>query len=187
MVNATQIMQHDAGIYQRSQKCLDILLQAEREADEVITDVLSAITDHDAEGIELKAEAAPLRAGRDNEVDEFEDTEGIRRDGPLDDNSSTSDDESEDGGLPKTPAGDEHLHKSRALQQRLRDCYLTLHKVKFIQGDMYHWMGESKVAHEELAYRAAAGVRKKLLKCMFSHIHQMLNDLVRWQSPKSRL
>ena len=52
MVNATQIMQHDAGIYQRSQKCLDILLQAEREADEVITDVLSAITDHDAEGIE---------------------------------------------------------------------------------------------------------------------------------------
>jgi E3 ubiquitin-protein ligase SHPRH len=167
MVNVTRIMQHDAGIDQRSQKCLEILLEAEREADEVIADVLSAITDHDAEGVELKAKAASLRAERDNEVYDFGGTEGIRRDGPLEDSFSTSDDESDDGGLSKTPAGDEHLHKSRALQQRLRDCYLTLHKVKFIQGDMYHWMGESKIVNEELAYRAAAGIRKKLLKCMF--------------------
>ena len=78
-----------------------------------------------------------------------------------------NDNESDDGGLPKTPAGDEHLHKSRALQQRLRDCYLTLHKVKFLQGDIYHWMGESKVVEEEVAYGAADGIRKKLLKCMF--------------------
>ena len=78
-----------------------------------------------------------------------------------------NDNESDDGGLPKTPASDEHLHKSRALQQRLRDCYLTLHKVKFLQGDIYHWMGASKVAEEEIAYGAADGIRKKLLKCMF--------------------
>lgn len=64
MVNATQIMQHDVGIDQRPQNCLEILLQAEREADEVIADVLSAITDHDAVGVELKAEAALLRAER---------------------------------------------------------------------------------------------------------------------------
>src|SRR6266566_2705000 len=178
MVNATRIMQHDVGIDQRPQNCLEILLQAEREADEVIADVLSTIADHDAEGVELKAEAAWLRAERrkrqafgDNEVYGFEGTEGIRRDGLLDDSFSTFDDENDneldDSGLPKTPAGDEHLHKSRALQQRLRDCYLTLHKVKFIQGDMYHWMGESKAVEEELAYKAADGIRKKLLKCMF--------------------
>jgi E3 ubiquitin-protein ligase SHPRH len=177
MVKATQIMQHDVGIDQRPQNCLEMLLQAEREADEVIADVLSAITDHDDEGANLKAEAAWLRAERrkrqafgDNEV---EGTEGIRRDGLFDDSFSKFDDEDEsdskldDSGLPKTPAGDEHLHKSRALQQRLRDCYLTLHKVKFIQGDIYHWMGESKVVEEELAYKAADGIRKKLLKCMF--------------------
>ena len=178
MVNATQIMQHDAGIDQRSQKCLEILLEAEREADEVIADVLSAITDHDAEGVELKAEAASLRAKRgkkqafrDNEAYEFEGAEGSRLDGLLDDGFSASDDESnnelDDGGLPKTPAGDEHLHKSRAMQQRLRECYLTLHKVKFIQGDMYHWVGESMAVKELLAYKAAEGIRKKLLKCMF--------------------
>jgi hypothetical protein len=100
----------------------------------------------------------------------FKGTEGIRHDGLLDDSLSAfgdeNDNESDNGGLPKTPAGDEHLHKSRALQQRLRDCYLTLHKVKFIQGDMYHWMGGSKSVEEELAYNAADGIRKKLLKCM---------------------
>jgi E3 ubiquitin-protein ligase SHPRH len=178
MVNATQIMQHDVGFDQLPQKCLEILLQAEREADEVIADVLSAIADHDDEGVELKAEVASLRAERgkkqafgDNEVYDIEATEGIRRDGLPEDSFSTfddeSDNESDDGGLPKTPAGDEHLHKSRALQQRLRDCYLTLHKVKFIQGDICHWMGESELVKEVLAYKAAEGIRKKLLKCMF--------------------
>jgi E3 ubiquitin-protein ligase SHPRH len=160
MVNASKMMQHDVGIDQRPHNCLEILLQAEREADEVIADVLSAITDHDDEGVELKGEAAWLRAERRKK----------QGDG-LDDGFSTFDDrrdnEPDDSGLPKTPAGDEHLHKSRALQQRLRDCYLTLHKVKFIQGDMYHWMGESKAVEEELAYKAADGIRKKLLKCMF--------------------
>jgi hypothetical protein len=79
MVNATQIMQHDVGIDQRPKNCLEILLQAEGEADEVIAEVLSAITDHDAEGVELEAEAARLRAERrkrqafgDNEVYDFE-------------------------------------------------------------------------------------------------------------------
>jgi E3 ubiquitin-protein ligase SHPRH len=64
MVTAAQIMQHDVSIDQRPQKCLEILLQAEEEADEAISEVLSAITDHDAKGVELKAEAASLRADR---------------------------------------------------------------------------------------------------------------------------
>jgi len=78
MATATQIMQHDVSIDQRPQKCLEVLLQAEDEADEVISDVLSAITDHDAKGLELKAEAASLRADRgekqafgENEVDDM--------------------------------------------------------------------------------------------------------------------
>jgi E3 ubiquitin-protein ligase SHPRH len=64
MTTATQIMQHDVGIDQCPQKCLEILLQAEREADEVVSDVLDVIKDHDAKGVELKAEAASLRAER---------------------------------------------------------------------------------------------------------------------------
>ena len=64
MVNVAQIMQHDVGLDQRPQKCLEILLQAEREADEVIADVISAITFHDAKGVELKTQVASLRAKR---------------------------------------------------------------------------------------------------------------------------
>jgi hypothetical protein len=64
MVTATQMMQHDVSLDQRPLKCLEILLRAEKEAEEVILDIQSAITDHDVRGIELKAEAASLRAAR---------------------------------------------------------------------------------------------------------------------------
>lgn len=64
MIIATQIMQHDAGFEGRPQKCLEILLRAETEADEIISDVLSVIAKHDAKGAELKAEAASLRVAR---------------------------------------------------------------------------------------------------------------------------
>jgi len=175
MAYATQIMQHDVSIDQRPQKCLEILLRAEKEADEIIADVLFAITKHDAEGVELKAEAASLRAARGEEQrfrrdvrDERGGIQGIRPHMVDDDSSLDDEDESsDDSGLPKTPAGEEHLHKSRALQQRLRDCYLTLHRLKFLQGDMYHWMGESKVAEEATSYKAADEIRGKILKCTF--------------------
>ncbi|KAH9964865.1 SNF2 family N-terminal domain-containing protein [Russula dissimulans] len=149
MATATQIMQHDVGLDERPQRCLEILLRAEKEVQEMISDILSVIADHDAKEVELKAKAAALRA----EI-------GVSRHmEPKDD-----DDESDNGGLPKTPAGEEHIHKSRALQQRLRDCYLTLHRVKFLQGDIYHWMGERKVVEEAVAYKAAEELRSKLLK-----------------------
>ena len=57
-------MQHDVSIDHRPRKCLEILLRAEKDVDEIIADVLSAITKHDAEGVELNAEAASLRAAR---------------------------------------------------------------------------------------------------------------------------
>lgn len=82
MATATQIMQHDVGIDRRPQKCLEILLQAEREADEVVSDVLSVIKDHDAKGVELKAEAASLRAERGEKQnfgeDEVDNTEALK-------------------------------------------------------------------------------------------------------------
>jgi hypothetical protein len=64
MATATQIMQHDVGLDGCPQKCLKILLRAEAEADEIISDVLSVIAKHDAKGAELKAEVASLRAVR---------------------------------------------------------------------------------------------------------------------------
>jgi hypothetical protein len=64
MITASQIMQYIVGLDQREEKCLGVLLQAEKEADEVISDVLSAIAEHSANGVKLSAEAASLRAAR---------------------------------------------------------------------------------------------------------------------------
>ena len=67
MTTATQLMQHNVGIEERPQKCLEILLRAEIEGDEIISDVLSVIAKHDVKGAKLKAEAASLRAARGEE------------------------------------------------------------------------------------------------------------------------
>ena len=64
MATATQMMQHNIGIEEQPQKCLEILLRAEIESDEIISDVLSVIAKHDAKGAKLKVEAASLRAER---------------------------------------------------------------------------------------------------------------------------
>lgn len=168
-------MQHDPSIDRREEKCLEILLQAEKEANCVIAEVLSSIANHDAEGKKLMAEAAALRAERRGKQTSRQDaghtSEDDGRDGRQEDHHSSMFDEddnvSESEGLPKTVAGEEHVHKSRALQQRLREFYLTLHRVKFLQGDVYHWMGESKTEEEVVAYEAADGLRSKLLKCMY--------------------
>jgi len=61
MATATQIMQHDVGLDERPQRCLEMLLRAEKEADEIISDILSVIADHDTKEVELKAKAASLR------------------------------------------------------------------------------------------------------------------------------
>jgi E3 ubiquitin-protein ligase SHPRH len=172
MVTAAQIIQHSPSVDHREEKCLEILLQAEKEADGVISEVLSSIADHDAEGQKLIAEAAALR-GKRREIQVRQHAEnncgdeGDER--QTDHYSSTFDDDdlSDYEALPKNVAGEEHLHKSRALQQRLRECYLAQHRAKFLQGDVYHWMGESKAGEEAAAYAAAEGLRSKLLKCTF--------------------
>jgi len=61
MATATQIMQHDVGLDERPQRCLEMLLRAEKEAEEIISDILSVIADHDTKEVELKAKAASLR------------------------------------------------------------------------------------------------------------------------------
>lgn len=73
----------------------------------------------------------------------------------------------EDRGLPKTPAGEDHRVKRAALLARLRECSMVLHRVKFLQGDVYHVLGSSYSDKEDAAYADAETLRKDLLKCEF--------------------
>lgn len=87
---------------------------------------------------------------------------------PIDLDLDFSDDEDvEDRGLPKTPAGEDHRVKRMALLARLRECLIVLHRVKFLQGDVYHVLGSSSSEKEDAAYADAEGLRKDLLKCEF--------------------
>jgi E3 ubiquitin-protein ligase SHPRH len=173
MAVATQIMQHNPRLDDAEETCLEILLQAEKEADSLISEVLSSIAGHDVEWEKLTAEAAALRATR-REIQASRQHRGHDDEHQKDHRSSIDDDNDllDFEWLPKTVAGEEHVHKSRALQQRLRECYFTLHRVKFLQGDVYHWIGESKDVEEAAAYEAAGGIRSKLLKCMFLIFYQ---------------
>ena len=90
-----------------------------------------------------------------NDEDEDED-EGIEHDSEVD---------PEEKDLPKTPAGEEHRIKRRAIKQRLREGQLVLHRVKFLQGDVFHVLGKS--ADEDTAYQAAETLRHGLLKSPF--------------------
>jgi E3 ubiquitin-protein ligase SHPRH len=87
--------------------------------------------------------------------------------------SSSVDLDSDDHDLPRTPAGEEHGIKRRALQHRLRECFITLHRVKFLQGDVYHVLGSSHGPDEDSAYANAEEIRRNLLKSWLPAHFQM--------------
>jgi E3 ubiquitin-protein ligase SHPRH len=93
----------------------------------------------------------------DNENEDDDEDEESEPDGEVD---------PEEKDLPKTPAGEEHRIKRRAIKQRLREGQLVLHRVKFLQGDVFHVLGKS--ADEDAAYQAAETLRHELLKSPLS-------------------
>lgn len=178
LATAAQLVQHDKGAPATAQRAANLLLQAEQEANAAIQEVQAEIALHDEKGEVLKKEAAAVRAARRKsaEPDPFDKGKGKAR--VVDDSSSDESDDDSDSmsgeGMPKTPAGREHVHKKTGLVNRLRDWYLTLHRVKFLQGDVYHVMGDHKALDEEAAYAAAEVLRKQLLKCKLLRFHTCL-------------
>ena len=136
---------------------------AETGANKLIEEIKTVIAEHQEKGEVLKKEAATLRELRNPETVEQSNDKGKGK-APQRENSPSSDANLEDDDLPKTPAGVEHGIKRRALQQRLRECNVTLHRVKFLQGDVYHVLGESHSTMEDSAYATAEEIRRGLLK-----------------------
>lgn len=63
-------------------------------------------------------------------------------------------------------AAEEHATKLRGLQQRLKEIRLVLHRIKFLQGDVYHVLGGQHAESESQAYEIADQIRKDILKGM---------------------
>lgn len=91
--------------------------------------------------------------------------------------SSHLSEDGEDDDLPHDAAGEEHRNKKRALQQRLRECQIVMHKVHFLKGDVYHVLRENHSNDESAAYAAAEDLRRILLKSMYDFT---LPRILRW-------
>ena len=171
----------DETIENRYQSSLKILQAAEKEADKYIEDIRDTLAKHDAKGKEMKEEAARLRQERAEEpLDDNEKGKGKERDMRDEDVGPDAEDDAdeedlEEKGLPKTPAGEEHRHKRAALKQRMREGRLLLHRVHFLLGDIHHVLGDT--AMEEVSYERAERLRRELLRSMpVSYLHSVRSD-----------
>lgn len=139
---------------------------AEKEAGKLIAKVERAIMEHNEKGEILKKAADALKEPTNLEqdavaIDVIDKGKGRALERDL---SPDSEADSEDHDLPRTPAGQEHGVKTRALRQRLRESRVVLHRVKFLQGDVYHVLGKTHSDAEDKAYAAAEEIRRDLLK-----------------------
>lgn len=169
LIRLAQLQQHSEQDYDRYKRALDLLDTAEKHAHELIAQVRAAIGQHHEKGDVLKKEARALRESR--KVDSLQlssdgkETEDVLEREYSPDSDDVEEDDVEDRGLPQTPAGEEHRLKRRVLQQRLRECMLVLHRVRFLQGDVHHVLGPSHLEREDACYGDAERLRKDLLRC----------------------
>lgn len=179
MIKIAQLKQLDMKLLNRFQPVLEVLLAVEKEAEGMIAEIERVIAEHDIKGEALKREAAEqrvLQASKHAGESSSKGKEKQREKSPFseDDEDEDNEDDVEDNDLPKTPAGKEHRDKRSALMHRLREARVQFHRVKFLQGDVYHNLGEMYTAQENGAYAVAEAVRRDLLKSIiyypFSHI-----------------
>ena len=155
-----QLVQREDQNKNRYRQALDLLIEAEQEADKMMADVKEAIAQHTKEGERLKEETARLRAARRKGFADDQEAEGDKGKGKGRANGDTPEVdlqglEADGEGIPRNPAGDAHRAKSTSLSQRLRENRIVFHKIKSLQGDVYHVLGKPYENAENEAYAAA--------------------------------
>lgn len=164
MATLAQLLQQDESKLNRYREALDMLVAAETEAQKLVSDLSDVLNEHAKEGEKLKEETTRLRELRhqatSHHAADHNKGKGRARSDSPDHDSVEADEE----GLPHNPIGDAHRAKAGMLQNRIRDARIILHKVKFLQGDVYHVLGEQYTNQENEAYAAAEELRRVLLK-----------------------
>ena len=177
MTTLAQLMQQDEDNRNRYRQALDMLLEAEREVDQLIADLKEAQAEYAKERERLKTEMAQLRASRRQGSSETRSEKskegdagnavakgkGKEKEQEASDSPELDLDE-DDEGIPRNPAGDAHRAKGLFLNARMRVVRIALHKIKFLQGDVYHVLGKSYEDAENEAYAAAEELRRTLLR-----------------------
>ncbi|PCH42935.1 hypothetical protein WOLCODRAFT_90057 [Wolfiporia cocos MD-104 SS10] len=156
-----QLLQQNDSEPSRYRIALDVLLAAEKEAVSLIDDIQAAIVEHDKEGVALRKLTQTSKARLDPQVNADRDRKGK---GKAVEGTKDSDADPDEEDAPRTPAEEAHVAKKSALQHRLRESRITLHKVLFLLGDVHHVLGESHADAENDAYSRAEELRRELLK-----------------------
>jgi E3 ubiquitin-protein ligase SHPRH len=170
LIRWAQLQQKDDSVHNHYQNALRTLDSAEKDVNQFLDEIRDILAKHDDRGKELKEEAAQQRRehmmGQTSAtVDATDKGKGKAKEQERPEDGPDDHDDPEDKGLPKTPAGEEHRNKRAALSHRLREGLLILHRVKFLQGDVLHVLGDS--AKEDAAYETAEKLRRQLLQGKF--------------------
>ncbi|KAG5643859.1 hypothetical protein DXG03_009543 [Asterophora parasitica] len=157
LIRIAQLQTQDENDRDRFRHALDTLIDAEREASALLDESQAALDKYNAKKRQLKNDPSTgdiSDKGRGRQRDVSEEPED------LSDEDDDEDSEDEDIDSPQGAEG----KKRGALQNRLRECRIALHRAKFLQGDMYHALGPDHSAAEDAAYGAAEKIRRELLK-----------------------
>ncbi|KAI1790830.1 SNF2 family N-terminal domain-containing protein, partial [Ganoderma leucocontextum] len=170
MATLAQLTQQDEDNRNRYRQALDLLVGAEQEADKLITDLQEALVEHAKEREKLKAELRASRrqgsAGAQSHTSKSDEGECDKDKGKERAHSETPqiDLDADEEGLPRNVIGEAHKAKSTYLHGRMREARIALHRIKFLQGDVYHVLGKSYEVSENEAYAAAEELRRLLLR-----------------------
>ncbi|TFK32939.1 SNF2 family N-terminal domain-containing protein [Crucibulum laeve] len=164
LIRYAQLQQHERNNLSRYENALETLICAETETNRHIEEIMTVLSEHDAKGEILKKKAAALKGYMSTDEAEASSLSHEKGKGRQTPEEIIHEDDPEDQDLPRNPTGEEHKNKRRALKQRLREARLLLHRVKFLQGDVYHVLGGDHSESEDAAYEAAETIRRGLLK-----------------------
>lgn len=130
------------------------------EVNRLAGELQNAIKEHNAKGEALKRQSPNITPSENQNQEDVSPEGGNGEKGKEREHSLISNDED----IPRSVLDEEHAAKRRALQQRLKEMRLVLHRVKFLQGDVYHVLGSQHSASEAEAYGTADEIRRDLLK-----------------------
>ncbi|KAG6844323.1 hypothetical protein H0H87_007807 [Tephrocybe sp. NHM501043] len=163
LIRVAQLQTQDENDPSRFQHALNTLIQAEKEAQALVDEAQVALEKYVA-----RKKRSKNGTNEDEHGGSSDKVKGKQRQVPEELDELTDSDESDEEedmvvSGPEKGKGD-RAKKRAGLQNRLRECRITLHRAKFLQGDLYHSLGPDHSADEDAAYGAAESIRRSLLK-----------------------
>ncbi|KAF7309597.1 SNF2 family helicase [Mycena indigotica] len=158
LIRTAQLQQQGVGdnCYQVS---LETLILAENESTQLLQEIDSSIAVHEA--ILLDSDYSNKGKGK-------------ARESSVSATRSTDTKEDEIG---LQTNFQDHRSRKTALKNRRREAQLIMHRVKFLQGDVYHMLGEGHGVSENAAYEAAESLRQVLLSAVEQDANQAMKAL----------